>query len=145
MTQIPVPLSDYIPDIPPALEQIVAKVLAKEPSRRYRTADQLGRVLETFGTGEADAVSTPISVPVSAPISQPAHKTSDYTPEADMPADHQHSSLVEDAPVFAYETDSPFSDIDWVSVGLGLLALILAGGLIPFWMWVYFTYNPPMG
>jgi hypothetical protein len=29
-------------------------------------------------------------------------------------------------------------------VGLGLLALIAVGGLIPFWMWVYFVYNPPM-
>jgi hypothetical protein len=31
-----------------------------------------------------------------------------------------------------------------VSVGLGLLALIAAGGLIPFWMWIYFVYNPPI-
>jgi len=29
-------------------------------------------------------------------------------------------------------------------VGLGLLALIAVGGLIPFWMWVYFVYNPPI-
>ena len=27
---------------------------------------------------------------------------------------------------------------------LGLLALIAVGGLIPFWMWVYFVYNPPI-
>jgi hypothetical protein len=35
-------------------------------------------------------------------------------------------------------------DIDWPSVVLGLLALIAVGGLIPFWMWVYFVYNPPI-
>ena len=35
-------------------------------------------------------------------------------------------------------------DIDWISVALGLLALIAVGGLIPFWMWVYFVYNPPI-
>ena len=35
-------------------------------------------------------------------------------------------------------------EIDWISVGLGLLALIAVGGLIPFWMWVYFVYNPPI-
>ena len=34
--------------------------------------------------------------------------------------------------------------IDWISVGLGLLALVAVGGLIPFWMWVYFVYNPPI-
>jgi len=145
LTQIPVPLSEYIPDIPPALEQIVAKVLAKEPSRRYRTADQLGRVLETFGTREANPVSTPISVPISAPISQSPPSIPEYTPEPESDADYQHSPDIEDAPTFAYESDSTVSDIDWASVGLGLLALILAGGLIPFWMWVYFTYNPPMG
>ena len=136
MTQIPVPLSEYIPDIPPALEQIVAKVLAKEPSRRYRTADQLGRVLETFGTREANPVLIPISAPVSAPISQPPPSIPEYTPVSDVG---------EDAPTFAYESDATVSDIDWASVGLGLLALILGGGLIPFWMWVYFIYNPPMG
>jgi serine/threonine-protein kinase len=35
-------------------------------------------------------------------------------------------------------------NIDWLSVGLGLLALVAVGGLIPFWMWVYFVYNPPI-
>ncbi|MFN8404880.1 MAG: protein kinase [Anaerolineales bacterium] len=46
----PIPISEYVPDVPPALEQIVMKVLSKEPSARYRTADQLGRVLPKFGT-----------------------------------------------------------------------------------------------
>jgi serine/threonine-protein kinase len=36
------------PAIPPPLEQILLKVLAKEPSARYRTADQMGRVLTNF-------------------------------------------------------------------------------------------------
>jgi uncharacterized membrane protein len=34
--------------------------------------------------------------------------------------------------------------IDWVAVLLGLLAMIALGGLIPFWMWIYFVYNPPL-
>ncbi len=49
----PVPIHELLPDIPPALEQIVAKVLSKEPSQRYRTADQLGRVLMNFGNTRA--------------------------------------------------------------------------------------------
>jgi uncharacterized membrane protein len=32
--------------------------------------------------------------------------------------------------------------IDWLTILIGLLALITVGGLIPFWMWVYFTINP---
>src|SRR5574339_369252 len=46
----PIPPSEYVPDIPKALEEIILKVLSKEPSARYRTADQLGRVLLRFGT-----------------------------------------------------------------------------------------------
>ncbi|MEW6093729.1 MAG: hypothetical protein AB1531_07175, partial [Chloroflexota bacterium] len=38
----------------------------------------------------------------------------------------------------------PALKMDWVSVGLGLLALLAVLGLIPFWMWVYFAYNPPI-
>jgi hypothetical protein len=35
-------------------------------------------------------------------------------------------------------------EIDWASVGLGLVALVAVLGLIPFWMWIYFVYNPPI-
>ncbi|MFM8321677.1 MAG: protein kinase domain-containing protein [Chloroflexota bacterium] len=38
----------FNPEIPVQLEQITLKVLSKEPAMRYRTADQLGRVLENF-------------------------------------------------------------------------------------------------
>lgn len=41
----PVSPSYYNPNIPTALEEIILKVLSKEPSQRYRTADQLGRLL----------------------------------------------------------------------------------------------------
>jgi hypothetical protein len=33
-------------------------------------------------------------------------------------------------------------DIDWTSVALGLLALIAVGGLVPFWIYIFFLYNP---
>ena len=36
------------PEIPTTLEQIILKVLSKEPATRYRTADQFGRILENF-------------------------------------------------------------------------------------------------
>ena len=153
MTATPVLLSEYIPDIPPALEQIVAKVLSKEPSRRYRTADQFGRVLETFGSRPSPSipVSRPISVPVSTPppsIPEPAPdpKPAPLT-QNNIPA-YQQIPVKENPSSFAYEEFPPYDpplDIDWATVGLAFLALILAGGLIPFWMWVYYLYNPPMG
>jgi eukaryotic-like serine/threonine-protein kinase len=107
-----------LPNISPVLEQILTKVLSKEPSQRYRTADQLGRVLLNFGNAKTspsltltpEAVSLTATVPTPSPAPAP----------------------------------DPGPEIDWVSVGLGLLALIAVLGLVPFWLWVYFVYNPPI-
>ncbi len=112
----PVPLSEMIPDISPVLEQIQSKVLSKEPSQRYRTADQLGRVLLNFGNVK--------SSPALA-----------LTPEA--------TGLVSSEKP-ANEKAAASLDLDWPSIGLGMVALVAVLGLIPFWIWVYFRYNPPI-
>lgn len=128
----PIPVSEYIPDIPPALEQIVAKVLSKEPSARYRTADQLGRVLLKFGTQRETPPAPSLSLTPEAATTyqQPEPPPSFVEP---VPA----------APPPAYAASaSSSSEIDWATVGLGLLALITVGGLIPFWIYIYFVYNP---
>jgi len=33
-------------------------------------------------------------------------------------------------------------DIDWTSIGLGLMALLSVGGLIIFWIYIFILYNP---
>jgi serine/threonine protein kinase len=120
----PYPIREYLPEIPEALEQISEKVLSKEPSARYRTADQLGRVLMRFGTQTQPEPAPELSLtPEASPTYQPEPEPVYQEPEP--------------APTYAV-------DIDWVSVALGLLALIAVGGLVPFWMWVYFVYNPPI-
>lgn len=114
-------LTEMLPDISPTLEQILLKVLSKEPSARYRTADQLGRVLLNFGDART---APPLALtPEAAPVME-------YTipPAKGLTVAEETASL----------------NIDWVSVGLGLLALLAVGGLIPFWVWVYFVYNPPI-
>jgi serine/threonine-protein kinase len=108
-----------LPDISPVLAQIQTKVLSKEPSQRYRTADQLGRVLLNFGNAKSapalsltpEAAPAPVTLPLASPAPAPA---------AALP------------------------EIDWVSIGLGLMALVAVLGLVPFWLWVYFVYNPPI-
>jgi serine/threonine-protein kinase len=125
----PIPPSEYVPDIPKPLEEIILKVLAKEPSARYRTADQLGRVLLKFGTQrDLPGITHSSTLPLEA-----AGPDFDYV---EPPAPRPQVT----PPVPAQEP----LDIDWPSVGLGLLALIVVGGLIPFWMWIYFVYNPPL-
>jgi len=119
----PVPISELLPNIPPTLEQIVNKVLSKEPSQRYRTADQLGRVLMNFGSTRTSPALT-------------------LTPEVANAATAEVVSVPSTQPhVVDY---SPIQQIDWVSVVLGLIALTAVLGLIPFWVWVYFVYNPPV-
>jgi eukaryotic-like serine/threonine-protein kinase len=145
----PIPIREYIPEIPTALEEIIMKVLSKEPSARYRTADQLGRVLLKFGTladpptapkpvvGRVPEVTdrTPVKDRPLPPRVDPARQyipsepAPHYTPEPEYPVE---------------ETASTFEEIDWTTVGLALLALLAVGGLIPFWMMVYFAYIPPV-
>jgi serine/threonine protein kinase len=118
-------LSEYLPDIPPMLEQIEAKILSKEPSARYRTADQLGRVLLRFGTAReatppqlalTPEVSNNFEEPPAVSITEPVRTVAAVAPQFDL-------------------------DIDWGTVGLGLLALVAVGGLFPLWIAAYFAWT----
>jgi len=105
----------FNPAVPLALEQIVLKVLSKEPAWRYRTADQLGRVLETYAKQEAGEPVALELAPVEAPVQD------------------------------AYSTTSPLPSetaggIDWLAVGLGLVAFLMLGGLIPLWLYACLLY-----
>jgi serine/threonine-protein kinase len=126
---IPHPLGEYLPDVPPLLEQIEDKVLSKEPSARYRTADQLGRVLLRFGT-----VVEP--TPPQLALTPEAVNNFEENPPAEPVA---HTQPV---PVAVSQLQSLDLDIDWATLGLGLLALVAVGGLVPLWIAAYFAWNP---
>ena len=117
---VPPDLGAMLPNVSPELEQIMRKVLSKEPSNRYRTADQLGRVLQKFGSDRVRITPALTLTPETKPV--------DFDAKPEKQA----------------ATDDVSLDIDWISVGLGLLALLMVGGLIPFWVWVYFVFNPPI-
>ena len=128
----PISPSEYVPDIPSALEQIVLKVLSKEPAARYRTADQLGRVLLRFGT-QRDTPSTP-SLSLTPEASSTYQQPEPPSAAPPRPPARRPES------VFS-SPDFSVPDIDWTSVGLGLMAIIAVGGLIPFWIYIFFRYN----
>ena len=128
----PIPPSEYVPDIPTALEEIVLKVLSKEPAARYRTADQLGRVLLRFGTQR--------DVPPNPALSLTPEATGSYQQPDPHPSKPKPGFSLPEITVPEVEVTVP--DIDWISVGLGLLAVIAVGGLIPFWIVVINMYNP---
>jgi serine/threonine protein kinase len=146
------------PDIPPKLEQIILKVLSKEPSARYRTADQLGRVLVTFSQQTPTVATVPaprfpqpeptLQDPADNGTWQPipatttaANATTKSQP-VQRPSNTAPRSITQSRPASVTSTENPL-DIDWITWLLGLLALIAVGGLIPFCIWVYYVVYPP--
>jgi serine/threonine-protein kinase len=110
---MPPPPRSLNPVIPASLEQVLLKVLAKEPSARYRTADQFGRVLESVGAQPDGEVLTDGLV-------EPGSEPDGYT----LPL-----SIEEQEP------------LDWIAIILGLIAFIAVGGLIPLWLWIWLMYS----
>ncbi len=144
----PIPIREYIPDIPVALEEIIMKVLSKEPAARYRTADQLGRVLMKFGTqrdAPAPVVSIPPVVTIKSEIAEkiPARDSRPLPPRPE-PAPVYFQPEEESAPQNAPAAVSVFDEFDWATIALALFALVAVGGLVPFWMMVYFAWFPPV-
>ncbi|HEY44304.1 MAG TPA: serine/threonine protein kinase [Anaerolineae bacterium] len=101
------------PAIPETMEDIILKILSKEPSARYRTADQLSRVLKTFAAQPQQPLA---SLPFQE--TPPFHEQSEVRPKISFFTNH----------------------IDWIAVLLGLLAFLAIGGLIPLWLWVCLLY-----
>ncbi len=111
------------PAIPEPLEQIILKVLSKEPSNRYRTADQLGRVLINFGNRFASSATQP-----------------------NASQSNNLSISPSDAPTLLTEAtpnDHAF-DIDWLTIVVGLFTFLSVGGLFPFWLFVWLSLNSPV-
>ena len=101
------------PSIPPALDQVLLKVLSKEPAARYRTADQLGRVLSGL-IPPAEGAALPASFP-AAPAAHPEAPTTALAP-------------------------APAEGMDWLAIVLALLAFLAVGGLLPLWLWACLRY-----
>jgi serine/threonine-protein kinase len=105
------------PAIPSALELVLLKVLAKEPASRYQNADQMGRELNEFADSESEAKFDP---GVAAPV------------------------VRRPKPVRRITRRKNAMEIDWITWILAFLVLIAVGGLIPFWIWVFYVVYPPL-
>jgi len=137
---------EFTPAITPALEQIIFKVLDKEPSARYRTADQFGRVLVSFGGhyNNQPIISNEAETEVVPRLPEPAIEQTPPSPMLTVPSypisrPAQSRSIQANSHQTAPLEENPLN-IDWVTIALGLLALFAVGGLIPFYLWIYFLF-----
>ncbi|MCJ7624471.1 MAG: protein kinase [Anaerolineaceae bacterium] len=137
----PVPPIQYNSEIPQALDLIIQKVLSKEPTARYRTTDQLGRILLTIKEQMSKTFQEPVQrkepvfyekqQPIQQPVVQRPIEQNNYPPRPTrvVPEDEYGPK------------SSEYSGVDWLTIGLGLFAVLTVGGLIPFWIYIYFTLN----
>jgi len=139
----PVPPSELNAKIPEVINDILLKVLSKEPAARYRTADQLGRVLQSFTDRQGSRSLHPkrepdwVSPEGATILQDAAAPRAGVTRQSYTPQPETTRAVVSGKPESGL-------GIDWLNVFLGLLAIISVGGLIPFWIWVYFVlYGTP--
>jgi serine/threonine protein kinase len=133
----PIPPRRLNPKIPVTLEDIILKVLSKEPSARYRTADQLGRVLIAFKNSEEGASTVPSLNRAGSTASAPTKSKQ----KIEMPVKVLESF---DEPIeeITDQIRTAIKSVDWINWAIGVLAFTLVLGLIPFWLYVCLTLNP---
>jgi eukaryotic-like serine/threonine-protein kinase len=145
MRDRPPPASHFNPAVPQQLEQILLKILAKEPAGRYRTADQLGRILSSYRQSTMSETGVMAPVPAAALLRAPQRVLvsrpdgAGGSPETAL-ARPQQTSLAED-PTTIYIPAPASEETDWLAIGLGLLATLALLGLIPLWYAVYLSWT----
>lgn len=154
MTEMPPRVSELNPAVPPQLDQILQKVLSKEPAARYRTADQFGRILSAYRESSLQATG-PVSIFDLAPESPTYEQTTavfqrpldgnpSYSPSGEivLPAGSAWTQpTLSNAPTALYSPFGNSGERDWVAIILGVLAVVAMLGLIPLWYFVYLAYR----
>ena len=70
LSEPPAPISQLRPDVHPALESVVMAALAKDPARRWQTAEDFGEALAAAGA-QLGAAPPPTDTTVFAPVPAP--------------------------------------------------------------------------
>jgi serine/threonine-protein kinase len=102
----PVPMiTEVNPSVPENLARIVHKVMSKEPSARYRTADQLGNILETYrNRGQEQTMPRP---PVVGQQSAPQPSVPTQSRQAPVPPPPTYQQPPPPPPVYSAPVQPP--------------------------------------
>ena len=102
--------------IPPALNAIILKAISKDPGQRYP---------------DASALLSDIIQAKKAPLEEKTYseKSQDIIRNSNQGIDDFRAPDIEGLP------------IDWKTILLGFAAIIMVGGLIPFWLFIYYSIN----
>lgn len=148
MYEPPPPITSLNPTVPAQLEQIISKVLSKEPTGRYRTADQLGRVLKSYRQGSMQETGPFIGIePTSARMSEQETAffslgVQEMAAQSLEPAQSSLPLAEQAEDIYLPALDAADNQgTDWTAVSLGVLALISLLGLIPLWYLVFLRYT----
>ena len=152
MHEPPPNASDFNQAVPQQLDQILKKVLAKEPAARYRTGDQFGRILSAYRESSLQTTQPPISLlDLESPTFE--QKTSAYPAQYGRGywqdtegTSHQGekqagAAVAQGTAALDYPSAGKAPDRDWIAVTLGILVVIALLGLIPLWYFVFLAYQ----
>ncbi|MEN8098067.1 MAG: protein kinase [Chloroflexota bacterium] len=122
--------SDVNPSIPVSISRIVSKIMSKESSSRYRTANQLGRILRAYQSSidqnrsDLDTIEKVLQPPplVSSEGASFPNSTGD---------EKEDIAVIEPAGVGA----------DWLVIFLMAIAILAILGLIPLWVMVWQAFS----
>ncbi len=165
--EAPPRVSDFNPAVPVQLEQIIQKVMSKEPASRYRTADQLGRILISYlkqGYKATNGIESPVGSARPTPNAHagqyqqaPSYTSSGQQAAAALPATQsRHEPVSGNTPlprqVNTYGQKPPTPNRrplnqaqeqpnNVVTVLLAILALLSVLGLIPLALTILSAYK----
>ena len=146
LQEAPPLVTEYNPAVPRQLEQIVVKVLSKEPSGRYRTAGQLGRILSTYrqsSLAETGPVYPVTSIHSTQLVSEQKTQVHQHIPATRQQLYANPTTTSPAQPATRHMNMLPLPQEtadqgpDWIAISLGIVALISLLGLIPLWYMVY--------
>ncbi len=124
----PLAVRSLNPRVPPGLELLVHKALAKDPAARYQNADQLGLVINTYIQQGEEYTRPQLSF-----ISPETERMPTPPPPTMVPSAARGESQTQPVAV----PGGPDYKL-WTLIGIAAIAVL---GLIPLWIFVYQVYT----